>query len=700
MTPVKPPNFDAIEDLRQAGFRLQIIYYLTIVIFFVLIGRLWFLQVMSSEVFANRAEANRIRVLPIPARRGTIFDRKGEVLVTSKSSYNIVLSREDVKRSEIAAMTDLLASNLGIDRKWLTNRFDAARFEPQYESIVIKELASPLDVAWVEAHQFEYPMIRAEEAPQRVYLYGVLAAHALGYVGEVSPEELRRQGGPFSRENGFKLGDIIGKFGIERTYNEILMGKDGERRVLVDSKGRIQKEVERIEPIAGRDLYTTLDLDIQKVAEAQTDTMPSGRGAIVVSDPNNGEILAMVSHPAFDPNLFSQRAKTPEGKDEIRGLQTDEERPLFNRAIQGQFPPGSTWKLMTSVAGLNEGVITPTNNRIQDGGIQIGNYYMRSLSNYGAPDIVTAISRSADGYYYRLGLKMGVEKFEKWVNLFRFGQPTGIDLPGEYKGIAPTRETKRRSWANAIKKAQAALDEAGPGDRAAKEFHLRQVQRQAEWTDYDMASSAFGQGQNASTPIQLLRYTSGLAMGGKMYTPHLLLRAAAGIDRLGKQQPEMLYEDKNKFSVPMSREIHEIVLKGMHGAVEVGTAGAARVEGFDVCAKTGTAQVASTERVGSKTKDHAWLISFAPRNKPELAMVVLTENVGFGGTHSAPRAKPIYEDYYRRTRGITEPLAEAKAEEAKRGLGSGGRRLGAVVPSRRSPTPDSRPPTPSPQPRN
>ena len=176
-----------------------------------------------------------------------------------------------------------------------------------------------------------------------------------------------------------------------------------------------------------------------------------------------------------------------------------------------------------------------------------------------------------------------------------------------------------------------------------------------------MASSAFGQGQNASTPIQLLRYVSGLAVGGQMYTPHLMLRAAAGTDRLGKQQPEMSYDDKNMFLVPMSKDIHDIVLKGMWGAVEGGTAGAAKVEGFDVCAKTGTAQVASTERVGSKNKDHAWLISFAPRDKPELAMVVLTENVGFGGTHSAPRAKPIYEDYYRRTRGLSE---ETKAEEA------------------------------------
>lgn len=677
-------NFDPTEDLRQAGLRLQIIYYLAIAIFGVLIVRLWYLQVMNSQTFAERAEANRVRIIPIPARRGTIFDRKRNVLVTSKASYNIVLSRNDVKVSELPQMADLLAEHLGIDPLWLAKRFEDAKYEAQHEPIVVKELASSYDLAWVDAHKYEYPMIRAEEAPQRLYRYGQLAAHALGYVGEVGPEELKKPNGPFSKEKGYKLGDIIGKFGIERTYNDILMGKDGERRVLVDSRGRIQQEIERIEPVPGRDLYTTLDLDIQKVAEEQTDTMPSGRGAIAVMDPNNGEILAMVSRPAFDPNIFSQRAKTPEGKDEIRGLQTDEERPLYNRVIQGQFPPGSTWKLMTSVAALNEGVITPTDNRIQDGGIQIGNRYMRSISNFGAPDIITAIARSADGYYYRLGLKMGVERFEKWVNLFRFGQPTGIDLPGEYKGIAPTRETKRRSWAGAIKRAQQALDEAAPGDKAAKEFYLRQVQKQAEWTDYDMASSAFGQGQNASTPIQLLRYTGALAVGGQIYTPHLLWYAEAGIDRFGNQQPKIFYEDKNKFSVPMSKEIHEIVLKGMWSAVQAGTAGAARVEGFDVSAKTGTAQVASTERAGSKNKDHAWLISFAPRDKPELAIVVLTENVGFGSTYSAPRAKQIFEDYYRRTRGLPPKSEETEAENS--GSGPAARSPGAQTGRR-----DSRP---------
>jgi penicillin-binding protein 2 len=660
----KNQSFDQTEDMRQTGMRLQIIHYLAIAIFAILISRLWYLQVMNSQDFAERAEANRIRVIPIPARRGTIFDRKGNVLVTSKSSFNIVLSRLYTGDSELPQIADLLSQQLGIDRQWLAKRFEDAKFGAQYEAIVIKELASPSDIAWVRAHEYEYPMIEVVEAPQRVYKYGQLAAHALGYVGEVSPNELKNPNGEFSRENGYKLGDIIGKFGIERNYNHILMGKDGERQVLVDSRGRIKSDTDiaRIEPVPGRDLYTTLDLDIQKIAEEQTDTMPAGRGAIAVMNPNNGEILAMASRPAFDPNVFSQRAKTPEGKEEIRELQTDEERPLFNRVIQGQFPPGSTWKLMTSVAALNEGVITPTDNRIQDGGLQIGNYPMRSISNFGKPDIITAIARSADGYYYRLGIKMGVEKFEKWVSLFRFGERTGIDLPGEYRGIAPTRETKLRSWSRRIKAAQQLLDDAAPGDKAAREFHLRQIKREAEWTDYDMASSAFGQGQNASTPIQLLRYTGGLAVGGQMYTPHLLLRAAPGVDRTGKEQPETLYEDKNKFSVPMSREIHDIVLKGMHGAVEYGTAGAARVDGFDVCAKTGTAQVVSTNKMGQKNKDHAWLISFAPRDKPELAMVVLTENVGFGSTYSAPRARPIYEDYYRRTRGLPPKPEETKAE--------------------------------------
>ncbi|MBX3279854.1 MAG: penicillin-binding protein 2 [Acidobacteria bacterium] len=657
----KDPGLDAMDDPRQTGIRIEIMRYLALAIFIALGGRLWYLQVMNSGVFAEQAEQNRIRVLPIPARRGTIFDRHGRELVTSRESYNIVISRKDVRN--LAEITDLLVENLGIERVWLEKRFRDAQYEAKWESIVVKEMAGVEDVAWVEAHQYEHPELRAEEAPQRVYRYNNLAAHALGYVGEVSPQELKK--GNFSKENGYKLGDIIGKFGLERYYNEILTGRDGARRVIVDSKGRIQQEIERVDPIPGRDLYSTLDLDVQMAVEEQVKTMPTGRGAIVVADPRNGEILAMASGPSFDPNLFSQRAKTPEGKSEIRDLYEDPDKPLYNRVIQGQFPPGSTWKLMTSVAALNEGVITPANSRVQDGSIQLGNRVMRSLSNYGAPDVETAIARSADGYYYRLGLKMGGERFEKWVHIFRFGERTGIDLPNERAGRPPTPGEKVQFY-TAVRNRYKREREAKGGVWTERDD--LEYERMGRWTDYDMAASSFGQGRNESTPIQLLRYVALLAMGGEAHTPHLLLRAVPGIDRFGEMHPEIRYVDNNRFTVPMSDEVRDIVKRAMWQAVNgAGTAGAARVEGFDVSGKTGTAQVASTERVGSKNKDHAWFMSFAPRDNPEICSVVLTENVGFGGRHSAPRAKAIYEDYYRRTRNVPEEtVAEAGMKNEER----------------------------------
>src|SRR5499426_947093 len=675
MASVKNQSFDSTEDLRQAGLRLQIIYYLAILIFVALIARLWYLQVINSQGFKQRAEANRIRVIPIPAPRGAIFDRKGRALVTSKSSYNIVLSRKDVKDSELPQIADLLAEHLGIDRQWLDKRFEDAKYGAQYESIVVKEMASGKDIAWVEAHGFDYPMISAQKAPQRLYLHGQLAAHALGYVGEVSPEELKNPNSEFSKEKGYKLGDIIGKFGIESKYNDILMGKDGESRVLVDSRGRIQPkgEIERIEPVPGRNLYTTIDLDVQKAAEAQADTMPAGRGAIAVMDPNNGEILAMVSHPAFDPNIFSQRAKTPEGKEEIRELYEDPDKPLYNRVIQGGFPPGSTWKLLTTVAALNEGTITPENSRIQDGGIMLGNYPMTSLSHLGQPTIHDAIVHSADGYFYRLGLKLGVEKFEKWVNLFHFGKRTGIDLPNERAGIPPVRQTKLREFEAQIKKVEKQLEEATDKTfRAQLEFRVKQLRHEAEWTDFDMINSAFGQGRNASTPIQLVRYVGALANGGHLHTPHLLLRAAAGTDRKGDNHAEARYEDNNGFDVPMSATIHKIVVDGMYGVVnEGGTGGGARVEGFDVCGKTGTAQVASKDKAGKKTNDHAWFIAFAPRDKTEICSVVLTENAGRGGRESAPRTQAIYDDYYRRTRNLPPKPEQTQAENGGPGPAPG-----------------------------
>ena len=613
-------------ELRQITRRLRALLLLAIAIFVALAVRLWWLQVMNHESFAERARQNRTRSLLIPAPRGKIFGRNGGVLAESRPSYNIIVSRRDMR--SVTEETEILVNHLGIDHAWLVRRFEEARYEPKYESLVVKEVASVADITWVMAHQYEYPELRVESVPQRHYPNGGFAAHVLGYVGEVSPREL--QAGRFGRENGYKMGDIIGKSGVERVYNDVLMGKDGKRIVVVDSRGRIQFEIDRVEPTPGRNLYTTLDFDLQQAAEQQGDLMPKGRGAIAVMDPNNGQMLALVSRPAFDPNLFSLRVKSPEDRSEIRDVYQDEGRPLYNRVVQGAYPTGSTWKIFMAVAALNEGVITVEDSRIQDGGLQIGNYFMRSLSHLGRPDIHLAIVKSADGYFYRLGLKMGIERIEKWTDIFRLGQRTGIDLPNERAGIPPSREWKAK---------------VNPKD--------------PRWRDYDTAAASIGQGI-AITPLQMLRMVAGVSVGGRMATPHLLLKAAAGYDRAGNWQGEFRYVDKDAFTVPISPRIHQTVTRGMWGVVnENGTGGGARVEGFDVAGKTGTAQVASTRRAGEKHKDHAWFVSFAPWDKPEIASVVLTENAGFGGTHSAPKAKAIYEVYYQRTRGLKEkqPIA-------------------------------------------
>lgn len=621
-------SFDRYDERRQFRSRLNMLRLIAIVIFLLFAGRLYLMQVVNHETYAQMAQQNRLRRLPIKAPRGRMFDRNGIVLADSRPSYNIIVSREDMK--SIDAEIDLLVNQLGIDHDWLTRRFEEANYEAKYLPIVVKENADSEDVAWVVAHQFEHPELRIEEMPQRYYVYGELAAHTLGYVGEVSKRELEK--GAYSRENGYRMGDIVGKTGLERIYNEVLAGKDGERIVVVDSRGRIREEVERIAPIRGRDIYTTLDFELQKVAEQQADEIPSGRGAIAVMDPGNGEILAMVSRPAFDPNLFSLRAKLPSDREDIRSLYTNEDRPLFNRVIQGAYPTGSTWKIFMAVAALSEGIITPENSRIKDGGLQIGNYWMSSLSHLGYPDIHLAIVRSADGYFYRLGLRMGIENIEKWTNIFRLGQRTGIDLPDERAGIPPSRAWKAK---------------VNPKD--------------PKWRDYDTAAAAIGQGI-AITPVQMLRLTAGVAMGGEMATPHLLLTGRSGIDRKGQYHTEIEYVDDQKFVVPIPPEIHRIVTNAMWGVVnEYGTGTRARVEGFDVSGKTGTAQVASKSRAGEKHRDHAWFVSFAPRDDPEISSVVLVENSGFGGVQAAPKAGAIYEAYYRRTRGIDEDT-QATAE--------------------------------------
>jgi penicillin-binding protein 2 len=625
---------DTSQNLRA---RLRFIQVLVVMMLTVLGIRLYVLQVVRGDRYAEIAVNQRLRRLPIPAPRGVIFDRNGEPIVDSRPIYNVIMSREDVK--DLQSLVDPLAEGLGIDKDILKERFDLVSSMPAFESIQVKQDATSNDIAWVEAHNLEFPELRIEQQPQRKYPADGMLAHVLGYVGEISPEQLKQS---TFKDKGLKPGDIIGQSGIEQIYDDYLRGKDGYREVVVDSRGRIQDEIETVAPTPGRDLVTTIDLDLQKAAEEQLRTSVTQRGVIIAMDPNNGEILALASFPNFDPNLFSQRITTKEGKAEYAALLNDPETPLLNRAVQSRYPPGSTWKIPMSVAGLEQGAITlEHSNLVCGGGITIGNKFTRCMGNHGTPDVKTAITHSCDGYFYRLGLKMGIGGIMKMVDEFDINKRTGIDLPNEVISWTPSPDFKRRMQP-----------------------------RDPDWRDIDTVYSSFGQVYDVITPIALLRTIAGVSTGGNLYIPHLLkeVRALGNPGTPDYKQPvgfQPLDPAKpNPKKLPIPQEIDQTVVQGMWQVVNAGGTGAGiRMAGFDIAGKTGTAQVVSLGKDTGKNKDHSWFVSYAPAFKPEIAMVALIENVGFGSMHAAPAVRRIYDVYYRKTRHAEPPGAVQIAQK-------------------------------------
>jgi len=496
-----------VDDSQNLRIRLRVIQVLVLVLLSVLGVRLYVLQVVNGSKYSEVAENQRIRLLPIPAPRGVILDRDGNLLVDSRPIYGIILSREDTKGIDRNSLIKPLSQGLDIDPQILRERFDQVKSQPAFESILIKEEATQGDIAWVDAHQLEFPALRVDQTPQRRYPANGVLAHVLGYVQEISPEQLED---PRYRDKHYKPGDIIGQDGVESVYDEYLRGRDGYRKVVVDSRGHIQRELERVEPQSGQDLVLTIDSDLQAAAEDQLKKSPQGRGVIIAMDPNNGEILALASAPSFDPNLFSQRITSKEGRAEYAQLLTDPDKPLLNRAVQGRYPPGSTWKPLMAMAGLQQGAITLENsNLVCGGGITIGNRFTRCMGgNHGSPNLHIAIEKSCDGYFYRLGLKMKLEGIQQMVREFELDKRTGIDLPHEIISITPSRELKAKLY---------------PTD--------------PEWKDIDTVHASFGQGQDVLTPIALLRAHAAIGMKGKMYVPHLLKEVRA-IGAVGNDQPE------------------------------------------------------------------------------------------------------------------------------------------------------------------
>jgi penicillin-binding protein 2 len=624
---------DTSQNLRA---RLRFVQILVVLLLGVLSIRLYVLQVVRGERYAEIAQNQRRRRLPIPAPRGVIFDRNKRAIVDSRPIYNVLLTREDVKGKDLNALVDPLASGLNVDQQILTERFDMVKSMPAFESIPVKQDATPGDIAWVESHNLEFPELRVEQQPQRTYPQNGSLAHVVGYVGEISPEQLKQQ---VSKDKGLKPGDIIGLSGLEQIYDDYLRGKDGYREVVVDSRGRIQDEIQKVDPIPGRDLITTIDLDLQHAAEEQLANSVTKRGVLIAMDPNNGEILALASAPTFDPNLFSQRITTKEGKAEYAALLNDPETPLLNRAIQSRYPPGSTWKIPMAVAGLQQGAITlDHSNLVCGGGITIGNKFTRCMGNHGSPDIKAAITHSCDGYFYRLGLKMGIDGIVSMVDEFDLNKRTGIDLPNEVISWTPSREFKRRMQ---------------PKD--------------PDWRDIDTVYASFGQVYDIITPISLIRAISAVSLGGRMFIPHLLREVPAVGDLPAVGFTPLDQSRQNPKVIPIPKDIHDKVVEGMWSVVNAGGTGSRiAMAGFDIAGKTGTAQVVGLGKDTGKNKDHSWFVSYAPAYKPEIALVALIENSGFGGSHAAPAVRGVYDVYYRNTRheeppGAVQQIAKAQS---------------------------------------
>jgi len=627
--------YDHIQNLSARVGAIQVIAFVLLAL---LGARLYYLQVVNGEYYSDRAENQRIRMIPIPAPRGAIFDRKGRILVDSRPIYNVVISNDGLKHA--AAGPDKVvdySSGLRLEPQFVTERLSVLKKQNEFESLVLKENATIDDIAWVEAHSLEFPELRVELQPQRHYPLGTTLAHVLGYVGEISPKQLESD---TYKEKGFRPGDIIGKGGLEQYYDEFLRGRPGYKKVIVDSRGRVQSELETVPPQSGQDLVTTIDLDLQMTAEDQLARSSTKRGVVIAMDPNNGEILAMASAPSFDPNIFVKGASTPEGRKQIAEYWKDETRPLLNRAIQGRYPPGSTWKIPESVGALQEGAITVAHSNILcGGGITVGNKLTRCMGNHGSPPLDTAITRSCDGYYYRLGLKMGIEGIIKMVETFGFDKRSGVDLPNEKVPQTP------KTWMKYV------------------------VKHEGKWSDIRTVYASIGQDTVVVTPISMLRAVSSVGMRGKEYIPHFLkeFKPIAAVGEEGdpnyipaRQGFEFQHPEPNLIELQPAQ--WDLVLKGMWGVVNAGgTAGSIRIPGFDIAGKTGTAQVAEVGKDTGKNKDHSWFVSFAPAYKPEMSVIALIENSGFGAANAAPAVKAMYESYLSRRDGQQPATQEVAA---------------------------------------
>jgi penicillin-binding protein 2 len=596
------------EDRRRISARLGLLQVGVIMLFAALGICFWVLQVVQTDKFVEMANSNYQRTLSLRAPRGVLYDRTGRVLVENRNSFTISIDRESAK--DLQRTVSIVSQVLRLDAAQLKQVVDRhVKSEPAYRPIVIVQDATLEQVAHALSRQKELPELIIEQVPTRQYPSEALAAHLFGYVGLASEKQL---------VDGITQGAVVGQQGVELVYNKVLMGRDGVRRVVVNSLGReIGDPLEEIPPVEGTRLQLTIDYDLQKAVEdgfkVAADTGLTDAGAAVVLDPRTGEVLAFTSQPAFDPNSFAS------GVDRATwsALTGDELRPLNNRALQGRYSPGSTFKMAVGLAALEEGAITPDFTVFCGGG---ANFYGRTFKcwkrgGHGRVDLNHAIEQSCDVFFYTVANMIGVDKIHKWASLLGLGEKSGIDLPNELVGLVPSTEWKRR---------------------VMKE----------KWYAGETISVGIGQGAVSVTPVSMAVYAATLANGGTRVTPHVL----KAVDEGHGWEPVPAPPPHSK--VDLDPKKVQAIRNGMWGVVNGGgTGGRARIEGYDVAGKTGTSQVISNEgraaasRSGKDLRDNAWFVFFAPRDNPEIAGIVFLEH-GMHGPNAASVTHHILDTFF------------------------------------------------------
>lgn len=597
-----------LNDQKIPQGRLVLFSYVSVALVVFLLVGFWKLQVVQSGHFADLAERNGIRSIPIIAPRGTMLDREGRVLVDSYPSFSILLLRDNPKLIERSLPQ--IEDGLGITREDLRQQLEAAKNEPKFLPIIIKPVASQADIAFVESHRADLPVLDLMMVQRRRYPHGEMLANTIGYVGEVSPQELDRSDGRY------RPGDIVGKAGLERQYNEQLEGTDGMRRVVVNSVGKAMRTLDNVEAIPGKPVQLTIDYDLQAVAEAD---MADKEGAVVALDGRTGEILAMVSRPTFDPNDFAVRIPAAEWQ----RLYSDPRTPLLNRAIQGQLAPGSVFKILMATAMLESKAIPASFKAYCPGQAEFygRTFHCWQAKGHGAVDLHSGIVHSCDVFFYNVGQRLGIDRISYYGSSLGLGRRTGVDLPGEEPGLMPSE-----AWVQRV-------------------FHHK-------WYAGETISVSIGQGAVTVTPIQLARLIAAVANGGTLVDPHLLKnRNNLKVDRF-----------------PLADDTVEQVTQGMYDVINEGggTGYSLRLQNVEFSGKSGTAQLMSYEagsRIGGRAGKltNGWFVGYEPRRNPEIVVAAVVQgSTEHGGTTAGPIVRDIVKAYYEKKNGQLPPISTAQ----------------------------------------